>query len=150
MKTSNINREDLVFTKKGTKVLLKEGDLVDKLTVIEYVGKKWVKSRSVFEAVYEVLCECGNTELRRHAYLVTVANINGKCCYECAKANSGKHLKPRGRSKTPKNNKKKHSEEVYKTDDFYQKKINEIFEMPLKEVMSRYEKDQFETKRQQW
>lgn len=137
MNRSEINRDDLVFTDKGTPVHFKKDQIIDKLVVLDYVGKQWVRSREIFEPIYEVLCECGRTELRRHTYLWRDdISVNGKCCYECAKKNSGNPIEgsKRGRKR---GRPRKHPIKIVKNDEYYEKIVKKIWELPICQVMSK-------------
>lgn len=136
MNRSFIKEEDLVFTDKGTRVLYQPGTVIDKLTVLAYKGKRWIKSRDTFEAVYEVQCVCGNIDLRRHTYLANDTTVNGKSCFDCAIKNSSRNLVRIGQYKP---RKKKEEEVVLKDDEYYMNIIKEIFDMPINEVMEKYQ-----------
>ena len=131
---SRINLDDLVQTDKGTPIMFKPDDVVDKLLILGCKGKLWVPSRGVFEPIYEVQCECGNIELRRHIYLYrTDTSVNGKCCYDCANKNSGKPVNA-VRKGRPRKEREEH--EVTNIEDIYINVIKNIFAMPIQETMS--------------
>lgn len=80
--------DGLRFTDKGFNVLYKAGHVVDKLIVMEYIGKHHVPSRNTWCPVYRCLCECGAQEYRTQAYLSS-GKKNGrarhKWCDSCAR-----------------------------------------------------------------
>ena len=137
MNISDIKEEELVFTDKGTRVLFVEGDRFDKLLITKYAGKRWINSRETFEAVYEVLCDCGNVELRRHVYLANDNSVNGRCCFECARKNSASTLTAVRRGR-PRKTFKVEEKKIVKNDFYYEQIIKGIFDLNIKETMSRY------------
>lgn len=137
MNKSDIKKEDLVFTDKGTRVVFEAGQRFDKIVILAYKGKRWIKTRETFEAVYETLCDCGEVELRRHVYLQNDHSVNGRCCFKCARKNSANTLTAVRRGR-PRKKPKIVKERVIKDDYYYEQIVKGIFELSTKEVMSRY------------
>lgn len=90
--------DDLVFTDKGFSILYKEGQVIDRLIVMEYVGKHHVPSRDTWCPVYRCLCDCGNQEYRTQEYL-SRRKKNGrarhKWCDKCANNATSTAMKKR-------------------------------------------------------
>jgi len=86
-----INPDELKQTDRGRRVRFKKGDQLDKLTVMEYVGKRYIPCENSYDPVYDCLCSCGDSVLRAQSYLET--RRKDKQCDKCAYSISAQKVK---------------------------------------------------------
>ena len=81
-----ITKEETIQTEKGTKIRFNDGDIIDKLVILECVGKRYVDTYQSYIPVYNCFCECGRTCLRGQEYL-TARKKSRKQCNDCGRKN---------------------------------------------------------------
>lgn len=81
-----IREEDTIKTDKGYRIRFQDGDIIDKLLIIECIGKRYLDTYNNHIPVYRCLCECGNTCLRGQEYL-TARKSSKKQCNDCGRSN---------------------------------------------------------------